>query len=405
MEIPETREDLEAFVSRRVQESLHLDYKDSRALAGNLREIAKDVSAFANADGGLLIFGIREENHLPVAVDEGVLNKACTREQLEQTISSNIAPRIEGVIIRQIPLNETHSAYCIQIPKSHRAPHQERSAKRYYKRHNFESVPMEDYELTDLRSRARAVQRLVSFDVDVRNNFLFLFVVGNHGELPAFDVRFEFSKPLTWRDPPPGIIERGISSLPPGREYHVFYGSSPELLNEQSEACVEFEVVVTYYHPAIRERIAETYSINLRDYLGTWAPPAPLEEFGKKLESNLKDIRKELGEIRKALEALSPLAGPSGLQVSVRSLRELVESFGHIPKLRKRALPPFYGGNLLEEILEIDRDLAHRLAHHFWRSLTTTGLEKVEGVTPDLIVQIQELFITDEPEPILESPP
>jgi predicted HTH transcriptional regulator len=56
MDLPTTRIDLENLIKNQVQESLHLDYKDSRAISDKLRhEIAKDVSAFANADGGVII--------------------------------------------------------------------------------------------------------------------------------------------------------------------------------------------------------------------------------------------------------------------------------------------------------------------------------------------------------------
>jgi len=38
----------------------------------NKNEISKDVSAFANSDGGTIIYGIEEEGHLPKRIDGGV---------------------------------------------------------------------------------------------------------------------------------------------------------------------------------------------------------------------------------------------------------------------------------------------------------------------------------------------
>lgn len=55
-----TREDIEAFISRKIEENLNLDYKDIRAFS-NFDEISKDVSAFAISEGGLLILGISED--------------------------------------------------------------------------------------------------------------------------------------------------------------------------------------------------------------------------------------------------------------------------------------------------------------------------------------------------------
>ena len=166
MNIPVKREDLELLIQQEVQESLHLDYKRSASLSkSGQKEIPKDVSAFANSDGGMIIYGIEESGHLPVRIDEGIPNSVVTREWIEQTILSNIAPRIEGIQIQQIPLDPSNSAYCINIPKSYRAPHQERKNKRYYKRFNFNSVPMEDYEISDVRARSRSVKPLARFDV------------------------------------------------------------------------------------------------------------------------------------------------------------------------------------------------------------------------------------------------
>src|ERR1700733_14819556 len=103
--IPTTLEEVESLIRNQVPENIHLDYKASPALApGNHCEIAKDVSAFANSDGGLIIYGVEEDKirHLPVRIDDGVEPK-WNHERLEQIIASNVSPRIEGIGIAQLP--------------------------------------------------------------------------------------------------------------------------------------------------------------------------------------------------------------------------------------------------------------------------------------------------------------
>jgi len=393
MNAPRTQADLEALIAGNVQENLHLDYKDSRALVEkNVRsELPKDVSAFANSDGGVLVYGIREEGNVPVALDGGVENSVRTREWIEQIISSNIAPRVDGIRIYQIPLSTTHSAYTIEIPKSYRGPHQERGSKRYYKRHNFESLSMEDYEIADLRSRARSVPPLVSFDVEIRGRILFLFVISNPGDLAAQDVRFKFSPPLTWREEPPVIMTNGIRSLPPRREYRVFYGSSPDLFTSDSTARTEFVLEVQYFHPQLAAEVTETFEVNLGDYLGTWAAPSPIEELTKAIQDQLGTIKKEVENLRKTVEVLAPLASPTGLQLSVRSLREIASTASLAPSLEKRN-PEREGTAYFEEILEVDPGLARRISSYFWRRGTGGQLQDIEGVTPELLDKMRKLF-------------
>lgn len=57
--------DLEYLITSEVEENIHLDYKASGALSKEPKkrqEITKDVSAFANSDGGIIIYGISEKN-------------------------------------------------------------------------------------------------------------------------------------------------------------------------------------------------------------------------------------------------------------------------------------------------------------------------------------------------------
>jgi hypothetical protein len=163
-----TEADLLRLVANGTQESLNLEYKRSNALGRESKqrnEICKDVSAFANSAGGQLVYGIEERDRHPVRVDEGIGSAEITREWLEQVIDSGVQPRIEGLHIAAILLASGNCAYVVSIPQStHRAPHQA-SDHRYYKRQNFQSVPMEDYEVRDVLRRAQTPKLVVTFSL------------------------------------------------------------------------------------------------------------------------------------------------------------------------------------------------------------------------------------------------
>jgi hypothetical protein len=71
---------------------------------------------------------------------------------LEQVING-IKPRVEGILIHPVPISSAanHVAYVVEIPQS--ATAHQATDLRYYKRFNFQSVPMEDYEIRDILGR------------------------------------------------------------------------------------------------------------------------------------------------------------------------------------------------------------------------------------------------------------
>jgi len=175
-----TEDDLLSMHSAQTKESLYLEFKGSLALAntdGKKNEISKDVSAFANSAGGDILYGVFQTETPPASfkgIDGGVNPNTISPEWIEQVINSNIQPRISGIRINSIELKTTYPGYCayaVHIPASSNAPHQA-SDKRYYKRFNFISIPMEDYEIRDISNRARKPELSVDGEIiKVKNEF------------------------------------------------------------------------------------------------------------------------------------------------------------------------------------------------------------------------------------------
>lgn len=148
--------DINQLIEGDIEESLNLEFKASGALgkqAGKKKDIAKEVSAFANSDGGIVIYGVEEEEH--VASGLSFINgDDFTKEWIEQIINTNIQRRIKGVKIFPIRFDDKidQTIYIVKIPASSWTPHMCKN-NRYYRRFNFESVPMEEYEVRNLFNR------------------------------------------------------------------------------------------------------------------------------------------------------------------------------------------------------------------------------------------------------------
>lgn len=162
--------DIASLISNRVQEDLSLDYKACAALEKSDKkkaELSKDVSAFANSAGGTLVYGVCEDAaHFPSVIDSGYLPIEISKEWLEQVINSTIKRRIDGIRINQVQLSGTRERrvlYVVYVPQSARAPHMSFHNK-FYKRHNFESIPMEEYEVRDAARRSESPDLKITFD-------------------------------------------------------------------------------------------------------------------------------------------------------------------------------------------------------------------------------------------------
>jgi hypothetical protein len=391
--LPASLAEIESLVRNQIPESIHLDYKASPALVPKKgSEIAKDVSALANSDGGLLIYGVEEDNasHLPVKIDSGVDPK-WNREWLEQIINSNINPRIEGIEIRQFALPSGNSVICVHVSKSFRGPHQA-SDNKYYKRFNFSSFPMEHYEVEDARSRRQVMPSLVALDLGAPGGGLFEFELQNIGQAVALDVAFKWPDGMKWEHgTPPEQFVRGIKFLPPRKTLHIPYFGVFALLKEKDVGDdPKFDIEVTYTHGETGKKLTESFHFEPADLRGTVFKQSDVEKQGREIGQRIQELTRAVEKLSKQMETLGALAEGTGLQLSVttlKNLRHLLAGKSDIERISARHCR----SEVFQEVLGVDFQLAWRLQHYF-RNESGKKLEEVEGMTPELVQTFRKCF-------------
>ena len=138
----ETLGDIQTLVESEIEESLTLEYKRQ---IGKNKDIARDISAFANTAGGTIVYGVLDEDKIPRSIvwiaDAGI------EELIQNVIVTAIYPIVEGVKVTRIPSpkNKSEAIYVVGVPKSLNAPHM--AFDRYYRRRGSVSVPMDDIEV------------------------------------------------------------------------------------------------------------------------------------------------------------------------------------------------------------------------------------------------------------------
>jgi hypothetical protein len=126
-------------------------------------ELAKQLSAFANSGGGIVIYGLTDTG----TVDSGGINRILRGRQSTKDWLENVIPlltefEIVGVNVYEIrPKTETSqihkekSLYLVDIPASERAPHQSTRDHLYYIRLGGKSEPAPHQLVEDIRNRAK----------------------------------------------------------------------------------------------------------------------------------------------------------------------------------------------------------------------------------------------------------
>ncbi len=202
-----TEEDIKSLLERKEPEQITLDYKERIEVTDHFKkELAKDVSAFANSRGGYLLLGIEEKDGRPIRVIgmPRMLGQQKVEEWIEQTALSNISPRVAFEVKPILLTGSGDVVVVLHVRESRRAPHMVtfQHDNRYYRRYNNHSLPAEEYEVRELFERGKRFTEKVeqylksrSYDTPENQNFAlnewtrrlrYLLPDGNAAEVRSF---------------------------------------------------------------------------------------------------------------------------------------------------------------------------------------------------------------------------
>lgn len=137
-------EDLKDYFSTPQEESSVVEFKSGGV---EINDIFKEITAFLNTEGGLLIIGSPKEetikrgkNKIKVCEGELSFSNFRSKDWLYQKIASNIVPAPTNLKIEEF-LTDEGNVFVIDIPQSLNPPHQSSSDGRYYLRLEREAKP------------------------------------------------------------------------------------------------------------------------------------------------------------------------------------------------------------------------------------------------------------------------
>lgn len=145
--------DLNELVDSQISEKKIIEYKQQLNLRAHKDkiEITSDVSSFANASGGHLIYGMKEDGGLATEIcGLQIENQDRLKQQIENILRESLGPRIIGIELEIISCEQSDPVLIIRIPKSWNAPHMNKYNSKFYSRNSGGKYPMETSELRSI---------------------------------------------------------------------------------------------------------------------------------------------------------------------------------------------------------------------------------------------------------------
>lgn len=191
----ETLADIAALLGE-AEESVTLDFKSGTALndmSTARPQLLKEVTAFANAGGGTLIYGIAERVDGPRNIAdrfEAVTNADVTVDRLTNLITQNTDPVFRDFRIAVFDVPEGGRLFVLEVDEGVTA-YQNRIDRRYYQRAGATSEPMYGFAIRDVMNRRTVPNVDVKLKLQVaeqnseRHRYIVVPILENVGVLTA----------------------------------------------------------------------------------------------------------------------------------------------------------------------------------------------------------------------------
>ena len=141
--------DLQALVNHKEQESAELEFKrEIESTDKGKKKLAKHVSAMANANGGIIIFGIEEKDSKAdklIGIDEMVGDQP-VGEFVNNVLISRVRPRL-AVQPQTVKLANGKVVLVLQVSRIPYRPHMVLAENVYYVRHNCSVALADEHEV------------------------------------------------------------------------------------------------------------------------------------------------------------------------------------------------------------------------------------------------------------------
>ncbi len=159
-----------ALISSSTPESLTLEYKRAPYphTEGGRKEFSKDISAFANRDGGLLAIGVAEEAGRIQVVGLAADDIDAEIQWLESVARSGVSPHLFGVKIEAFEI-DGKLLILIEIPRGFERPYEAlQNGGRFFVREERSVRPMSREEIRSAVSNQLDLSRTIDTFVDER---------------------------------------------------------------------------------------------------------------------------------------------------------------------------------------------------------------------------------------------
>lgn len=166
--------DVEAFVTRRQEENLHLDFKlvkdANLSSSDDKKNLACALSGFANSSGGLIVWGVDARKNAD-GIDCAIALKpieqvALLVGRLNSLTGEGVDPTVNEVRHRAIETENGRGFALTIVPESEIGPHMAKLGEnRYYKRIGDGFYKMEHYDIADMFGRRRTPKLVIFYRV------------------------------------------------------------------------------------------------------------------------------------------------------------------------------------------------------------------------------------------------